>query len=89
MFRCCQPAFMVYLPQCPQLAQWPPPQDAQPPPLWLLATSRLPPPLSFLTAANSEIIRRPAVLAHCGQAIGRSASLMGRSASKGPAHCGQ
>jgi hypothetical protein len=67
--------------QCPQVAQWPPPHDPHPdgPPL---ATKRLPPPASRLTAANKEMTRCPAISAQRGQAAGLSDWLMGRNISK-------
>jgi hypothetical protein len=64
----------------PQLAQWPPAHEPQPLEL-LLATMRLPPP-SRETAAKTEMTLRALGAEQRGQAIGASAWLIERSASK-------
>jgi len=67
--------------QCPQVEQWPPAHEPHPDGP-LLATIRLPPLASRLTAANKEMTRRPVSSAQRGQATGLSAWLMGRNISK-------
>jgi len=62
------------------VAQLPPAQELQPL-LWLLVTSRLP-PSPLLMAATADMTRRALASVHVGQAIGLSAWLMDRSASK-------
>ena len=69
-------------PQWPQVAQLPPAQEAQPPPLWLPVTRRLLSPLLLLMAAKVDIWRCALKLAQRGQEMGLLDSRMGRSASK-------
>jgi hypothetical protein len=65
--------------QWPQVAQLPPAQEAQPPPV--PATVWLPPLLLLLTAENREMAKAVSALPHWVQVVGAFALLIGRSFS--------